>query len=133
MARRTDKEELWTRYRELRNKVTLEVRMAKCKYYTGLFTEVKDCKSYWKLVKKAACCKTSAPIMANKGFDGKTETSDLAKANILNEHFAAIEEKLASSLPPVDRKQPSTLVARSFNTNDSNNKSNDGCPEKSDF
>ena len=46
MARLTNKEKLWTRYRELRNKVTSEVRKAQCKYYTGLFAEVKDCKSY---------------------------------------------------------------------------------------
>ena len=39
IARRTNKEELWTRYRELRNKVTSEVRKAKCKYYTALFAE----------------------------------------------------------------------------------------------
>jgi len=112
MARRTKEEELWTRYRELRNKVTSEVRNAKCKYYTTLFAEVKNCKSYRKLVKEAACCKTSAPIMAIKDSDGKTETSDLAKANILNEHFTTIGKKLASSLPPVVSKQSLTSVAR---------------------
>ncbi|KAL9952413.1 hypothetical protein ACROYT_G039663 [Oculina patagonica] len=39
MARRTNNEELWKIYRELRNKVTLDVRKAKCKYYTELFAE----------------------------------------------------------------------------------------------
>ena len=116
LPRRTNKKELWrdALSSELRNKVMSEVRKAKWKFYTALFAEAKDCKSYWKLVKETACCKTSAPIIAIKYSDGETETSDLAKVNILNEHFATIGEKLVNSLPPVaiDRKQPLPFVAR---------------------
>ncbi|KAL9954935.1 hypothetical protein ACROYT_G042525 [Oculina patagonica] len=112
MARRTNNEELWKIYRELRNKVTLDVRKAKCHYYTELFAEVKDCKSYWRLIKDSACFKTSLPIMAMKGPSGETETSDLAIANILNEHFATIGEKLASGLPQAERRHPLANLSR---------------------
>ncbi|KAL9961450.1 hypothetical protein ACROYT_G030391 [Oculina patagonica] len=109
---RRNNEELWKIYRELRNKVTLDVRKAKCKYYTELFAEVKDCKSYWRLIKESACYKTSLPIMAMTGPGGETETSDLAIANILNEHFATIGEKLASGLPQAERRHPLANLSR---------------------
>ena len=47
----------------LRNRVTEEVRRAKSSYYSDLFDQVKDCKSYWKLVKKAACYNSSTPLV----------------------------------------------------------------------
>ena len=49
-ARKTKNDELWSQYRGLRNRVTEEVRRAKC--YSDLFDQVKDCKSYWKRMKK---------------------------------------------------------------------------------
>lgn len=54
-AQKTKNDELWTQYRGLRNWVTEEVRRAKCSYYSDLFDQVKDFKSYWKLIKKATC------------------------------------------------------------------------------
>ena len=52
-AKRTGIQDLWLKYRTLRNRITHEVRLAKTEYYTELFKEVKDCKSCWKLVKNA--------------------------------------------------------------------------------
>ena len=53
-AKMSNNQELWTECRSLRNRVTHEVRVAKSRFYVDLFYEVKDCKSYWNLVKKAA-------------------------------------------------------------------------------
>ncbi|PFX17833.1 putative RNA-directed DNA polymerase from transposon BS [Stylophora pistillata] len=47
MAQRLGDPNLWAEYRELRNRVTREVRLSKSRYYLELFNEVKDCKSYW--------------------------------------------------------------------------------------
>ena len=95
-ARQTKKEELWAKYRELRNSVTKEVRLAKTKYYTELFDKVRDCKSYWKLIKNATNSQKRQPILGIRKFDGSMETSDQGKADLLNEHFSKIGEKLAN-------------------------------------
>ena len=75
------------------------MRLSKSKYYLELFNEVKDCKSYWRLVRNATNGKSIAPILGIRNADGKVVTSDLDKANILNEHFSTIGEKLANELP----------------------------------
>ena len=64
-AKMSNNQELWTEYRSLRNRVTHEVRVAKSRFYVDLFDEVKDCKSYWKLVKKS-CLRVS--VTANTRF-----------------------------------------------------------------
>ena len=98
-ARKTKNDELWIQYRGLRNWVTEEVRRAKCSYYSDLFDQVKDCKSYWKLIKKATCYNSSTPLMAIRNPEGVLVTSDRGKTHILNEHFSTIGEKLAGELP----------------------------------
>ena len=45
-ARKPKNDELWTQYRGLKNWATEEVRRAKCSYYSYLFDQAKDCKSY---------------------------------------------------------------------------------------
>ena len=87
---------LWAEYRVLRNRVTKEVRLSKSKYYLELFNEVKDCKSHWRLVRNATNGKSIALILGIRNADGKVVTSYLDKANILNEHFSTIGEKLAN-------------------------------------
>ena len=90
-ARETKNDELWIQYQGLRNCVTEEVRSAKCSYYSDLFYQVKDCKSYWKLIKKATCYNSSTPLMAIRKPEGVLVTSDRGKADILNEHFASLQ------------------------------------------
>ena len=60
---------------------------------------MKDCKSYWRLLRNATNGKLIAPILGIRYADRKVVTSDLDKANILNEHFSTIGEKLANELP----------------------------------
>ena len=45
-AMESNEPDLWAKYRKLRNQITQEVRAAKCTYFSDLFNEVKDCKSY---------------------------------------------------------------------------------------
>ena len=51
-ARQTNSPEIWDQYKCLRNHITAQVRTAKCNYYEELFNEVKDCKTYWNLIRK---------------------------------------------------------------------------------
>ena len=102
-AKSTNDERLWSEYRQLRNRITREVRLAKTKYYTEQFDKVKDCKSYWKLVKNSTCSQLSQPILAIRNVDGSIETSDQGKAEILNEHFSTIGEKLANDFSKIEQ------------------------------
>ena len=96
-AKKSNSQELWSEYRSLRNRVTQEVRLSKSEYYTNLFDEVKDCRSYWKLVKSSSGSRTVQPILGIRGNDQIIETSDSRKA-FVNEYFSTIGEKLASEL-----------------------------------
>ena len=98
-AKISNNQELWTEYRSLRNRVAHEVRVAKSRFYVDLSDEVKDCKSYWNLVKNTAYGSASQPILSLKTSDGSMETSDYKKAQILSEYFSTVGEKLASDLP----------------------------------
>ena len=86
------------------------MRLSKSKYYLELFNEVKDCKSYLRLVKNATNGKSIAPILGIKNVDGKVVTSDVDKANILNEHYSTIGEKLANELPKTNLTQSNVHV-----------------------
>lgn len=110
-AKKTNFPEHWAAYRVLRNRVTHEVRSSKSNYYMDLFNEVKDCKSYWRLVKQATNSQLSQPIMGIRRIDGKIETADEKKAEILNEHFTTIGEKLAMDLP-ANVGDTTTFIAR---------------------
>ena len=110
-AQRLGNPNLWAEYRELRNRVTKEVRLSKSKYYLELFNEAKDCKSYWRLVKNATNGKSIALILRIRNMDGNVVTSNLDKANILNEHFSTIGEKLANELPNTNLTQSNVHVS----------------------
>ena len=70
-----------------------------------LFNEVKDCKSYWRLVRNATNGKLIAPILGIRYADRKVVTSDLDNGNILNEHFSTIGEELVNELPNTNLTQ----------------------------
>ena len=76
-----------------------------------LFNEVKDCKSYWRLVRNATNGKFIAPILGIRNANGKVVTFDLDKANILNEHFTTIGVKLANELPNTNLTQSNVHVS----------------------
>ena len=101
-AKRSQNPELFAEYRALRNRVTREVRLSKTKYYIDMFNEVKSYKSYWRLLKNATNKLSSKLILGIKGLDGKIITSDQEKAELFNEHFSTIGEKLADTLPAVE-------------------------------
>jgi hypothetical protein len=95
--KRSDDACLWAEYRKLRNEVTFEVRMAKGNYYKSLFDEVKCTRSYWSLIKKATKVK-NRNICDIRKLDGSLTNSDKKKAEVLNEYFANVGERLAQNL-----------------------------------
>ena len=112
-AKESNEPDLWAKYRKLRNQITQEVRAAKCSYFSDLFNEVKDCKSYWKLIKTATCEPAKRkPIVGIRREDGSLETSDQGKANILNDFFSSVGEELASDLPSFDPATSASHISR---------------------
>ena len=97
-AKRSDDAVLWSEYRKIKNKITSEVRRAKANYYRGLFDEVKNTRSHWKLLKKATDVKKRGNISDIRKADGSLAMNNKEKADTLNEYFANVGENLASSL-----------------------------------
>ena len=94
-AKQSNNPELWAKYKRLRNEITSEVRVAKCQYYKNLFDEVRDCKTYWNLIKRNTNKNKSRPILGIRNSNGQLELRDNLKADILNEHFSTIGKSLA--------------------------------------
>ena len=97
-AKRSDDAVLWSEYRKIKNKITSEVRRAKANYYRGLFDEVKNTRSHWKLLKKATDVKKRGNISDIRKADGSLAMNNKEKADTLNEYFANVGENLANSL-----------------------------------
>jgi hypothetical protein len=111
-ARQTNDPELWRKYRELRNRLKQEVRSSKTKYYTEQFDKVKDCKSYWKLIKNTYSSQKVQPILGIRRTDGTLEISNEGKANILNEYFSTVGEKLANELSVSNQEERFSHITR---------------------
>ena len=85
-------------------------KKAKADYYSNLFDEVKTATAYWRLLKKA-----SGTTMVNrqarqlKRDDGTLTTNDIEKANMLNDYFRMVAEKL---IGPADEIQPLDAYSR---------------------
>ena len=74
---------------------------------------MKDCKSYWKLIKTATCEPAKRkPIVGIRREDGSLETSDQGKANILNDLFSSVGEELANDLPSFDPATSASHISR---------------------
>ena len=103
---------LWEEYRSLRNKVSTMTKMAKAEYYSNLFDEVKNAAAYWRLLKKASgTTKVNRQARQLKKDDGTLTVDNTKKANLLNNYFCTVAEKL---IGPVDKIQP--LQVNSENT-----------------
>ena len=103
-AKLSDNEELWARYRSLRNRVTHDVRVAKCKFYVDLFDEVKDSKSYWKFVKKAASSSASQPILGIRTSQGQLKHLVTRKRRSLTNTFLLSVKSWQTIFLPVARR-----------------------------
>ena len=103
-ARQLNDPLIWDDYRRLRNKVSTMTKKAKADYYSNLFDEVKTAAAYWRLLKKASgTTKVNRQARQLKKDDGTLTTNDIEKANMLNDYFCTVAEKL---IGPADEIQP---------------------------
>ena len=98
-ARQLNDPLIWDDYRRLGNKVSTMTRKATANYYSNLFDEVKTAAAYWRLLKT----KVNRQARQLKKDDGTLTTNDTEKANMLNDYFCTVAEKL---IGPADEIQP---------------------------
>ena len=83
-AKRNQREEDWKEYRQLRNKVTFEIKKAKKKYYTEKIQESQGRAQSWEILK----------LLIPKSKDSMnsidSNTDDAKLANDFNSHFANV-------------------------------------------
>ena len=92
IAKRTDQPQDWTNYRQFRNRVTHLVRRKKDDYDNKLDKKVSDNKNFgnkefYKLLKQFMNKKGKNDDIPPIEFEGNIYSSNLEKANLLNNHF----------------------------------------------
>ena len=91
--------EMWPTYRQLRNRVTREIRIAIHDYYSGLIKEnEKDPKRMWKTINKVLDKNTNSDIPSSLEFEGKRLTREPDVLEAFNHHFTSIGPKLAQKI-----------------------------------
>ena len=83
-AKRTGEEEVRSRYKKLRNKITQELRYAKSNYFANHFNKVRNTSEYWKVVKNATTYVVDSPPPALRRDDGSLAIDDTEKTELLN-------------------------------------------------
>ena len=68
----------FARYKEIRNKVTMMLRTAKCNYFNSLSSA--NCKQFWKTVELVNQKQESFPVLSQDNINAVT---DEEKANML--------------------------------------------------
>ena len=90
-------EETWQLYNQLRNKIQTMLKEAEMVYWRNQFDKASNSKEFWQVVRKVngKTKKKSIPLI-NDG-NGNMLTSDLEKAESINDYFANIGKELANN------------------------------------
>ena len=87
-------------YKKYKNKLTSTIRAAERLYYNNRFAEVQgDLKRTWRLIKLIIHKEPAKQGIHEIKHNNKCETDQTVIANIFNEYFTNIGEKLASKIP----------------------------------
>lgn len=90
----------WKRGLELRKQVVDSIKEAKRSYITDkLEKHKKDSEKYWKAIRLILPNQRSAGIEVIYDPDSKEIVGGMTAANVINNYFASIWEKLANQLP----------------------------------
>ena len=91
--------EKWSLYKQLRNKVTKEIRVAVQSHYHGLINENKDNpKKMWQTINNVLDRSSKSTMPASLDIGGKKLTKEGDIVEALNHHFVSVGPKLASKL-----------------------------------
>ena len=91
--------EMWPTYKQLRNCVTKNIRIAIQDYYSGLIKESKKSrKKMWKTINKVLDRNINSGIPSSLEFEGKHLTREPDVLEAFNYHFTSIGPKLAQKI-----------------------------------
>ena len=91
--------EKWSLYKQLRNKVTKEIRVAIQSHYHGLINENKDNpKKMWQTINNVLDRSSKSTMPASLDIGGKKLTKEGDIVEALNHHFVSVGPKLASKI-----------------------------------
>ena len=100
-AKRTQSEDLWREYKNARNEVTHQLRLAEALYWKNEFGKTQNSRDFWNLVKKVKRQErkqnTIGPIRDDQD---NIILEDSAKATLMNDYFSTIGEYLMANLQP---------------------------------
>ena len=87
---------MWSSYKQLRNQVTKEIRLAVSNYYHGLIKEnSRDPKKMWKTINKVLDKGANSTTLTSIEIERKTLMRERNILEALNEHFVTVGRKLA--------------------------------------
>ena len=87
-------QEIYTRYKIVRNEITSEIRNAKAQYFNQKLAEVKSLAAYWNFIAEATNPVRRKRVGPLKREDGSLAVDDSGKANLINDFFANIGTRL---------------------------------------
>ena len=87
------------KYKESRNLARKKMRKAETNYWNEEFQKATNSKDFWRAVKKVQKKRANNKIGPIEGESGTVETRDTVKAELMNDFFTTIGEKLANELP----------------------------------
>ena len=96
---KTKDHETRLKYNESRNLARKEMRKAETNYWKEEFQEATNSKDFWRTVKKVQKKRANNKIGPIEDDSGTIETRDTVKAELMNDFFPTIGEKLANELP----------------------------------
>ena len=100
-------------YKRLKNLVNRELKAAEADYWNEKFTKSSSSKEFWntvKQLKRQNINKEGVTALLNQ--DGKVITSDPEKADLLNDFFVEVGEKLAEKFEDISNDGENSLITR---------------------
>ena len=90
----TKDQEIYARYKKVRNEITSQITNAKAQYFNEKLAEAKSATAYWNLIAEATNPLRRNIIGPLKREDGSLAVNDTEKANLINDFFANIGTRL---------------------------------------
>ena len=105
--------EKWSVYKQLRNKVTKEIKVAIETHYRGLIEENKDNpKKMWKTINKVLDKSSQSITTSCLDVEGNRITKEADIAEALNHHFVTVGPKLAGKIEQWTNDDPLKYVVK---------------------
>lgn len=98
VAKKSNSDRSWTKYRRLRNRVATSLRTAKSHFFEDLSSKVSQPKDFWTALRKLSPKQDRIPFDLH--LNNTTASATLDKANLLNNYFSSCFTPATNTLSP---------------------------------